>query len=339
MHIFIDESGVFVPVKGRNSTSLVAALIFSANGRARFEREFSELRRRLPQERGEVKGRLLSEVQVRRVTRLLRQSGCLLETVVTDAAFHTLEEIEAHKQEQAFQLTANLTDAHHPNIHAAVGELRSRLEALAPQLYLQSLAMIDLIYSVLFHADIFFAFREPRELGEYHWAVDAKGRDGLTNWEEWWSKIILPVIQSKTINDPFPRVKEGDYSHQDRFQVEPDDYLLQFIDDPEPGTFFDLRPVLSDNFRFSSDVEPCLEAVDIIANGIRRALSGNLKPFGWNEIPSLMIHRRGHYLRLCTVTESGQRRSSLPYASVLDTFRSNGRSMFPSNFMATLNRK
>lgn len=182
---------------------------------------------------------------------------------------------------------------------------------------------------MLNHADVYFAFREPPELGEYHWTVDAKGRDGLTNWEEWWSQIIMPVTQSKTMRQPLMRVREGDFSYQDKLITEPDEYLLQFMNDPEAGEFADLRPILSDDFRFSPDAEPGLEAVDILANAIRRALNGNLKDFGWNEIPGLMIHRRDHYLRLMSVAPEGKGPNRLPYQNVISAFRSGGRSMFP----------
>lgn len=329
MRIFIDESGTFTPVEGRHSVSLVAALVFSNSGIARFENEYKSLRRRLPKDSGEVKGKLLSEAHVRKVVRLLQRSGCLLEAVVMDAAFHTEEQVENHKKAQAEKLTENITDEHHSNIHVAVSGLRSRLEALSPQLYLQSLAMTELVYSVLYHSNIYFAFRSPPELGEYHWTMDAKGRGQITDWEDWWSQIILPVTQSKTMRKPLLRVKEGDYSFQEKFRTEPYEYLLQFMGDREIGDFFDLRPVLSDDFKFSSGAEPGLEAADIIANAIRRALNGNLKKFGWSAIPTLMIHRRDHYLRFMTVAATERGRPPLPYANVIDAFRSGGRSMFP----------
>jgi hypothetical protein len=101
------------------------------------------------------------------------------------------------------------------------------------------------------------------------------------------------------------------------------------MDRNEAGDFFNLRPILSDDFRFSSEAEPGLEAADIIANATRRALSGNLREFGWNEIPTLMIHRRDHYLRLMSVADKDKGQPSLPYADVINAFRSGGRSMFP----------
>lgn len=331
MYVFIDESGTFVAVEGQNSVSLAAALVFSKGALARFERDYALLRRRLPKDRGEVKGRHLSESQIRKVTRLLRRSGALLEVIVTDSAYHTSVEIGHYQMMQAEAFTSHITDEHHPNIHAAAGDLRRRLEALAPQLYVQSIAMAELIYAVLYHADIYFAFREPPELGEYHWTVDAKGSDGLTDWEEWWSQIIMPITQSKTMRKPLARVKEGNFSYQDKLRTEPGDYLLRFAKKPENGEFFDLRPILSDDFRFSSDAEPGLEAVDILANAVRRALNGNLKQFGWGEIRRLMIHRRDHYLQLVSLAPQNREPSSLPYQQVIDAFRSGGRRIFPSS--------
>lgn len=48
-------------------------------------------------------------------------------------------------------------------------------------------------------------------------------------------------------------------------------------DEPKP---LDLRAVFSD-LRFSSANEMGLELVDILTNGVRRALLGNLQPEGW----------------------------------------------------------
>lgn len=329
MKIFIDESGTFAPVDARHSVSLVGALIFSDRGLAKFEREYVDLRQRLPKEKGEVKGKGLSETHIRKVIRLLERCGCLLEVVVMDSAFHSLDEIQNHKRLQAEKFTENITDRHHPNIQTAVDDLRRRLECLSPQLYLQSLAMTELVYSVLYHADIYYAFRIPSELGEYHWTMDAKGRGQLTDWEDWWSKIIMPVTQSKTMRAPFARVEGGDYSFQERFRTEPGADLRQFFGKIDSDDFFDLRPILSDKFSFSSDVLPGLEAIDIIANATRRALNGNLKNFGWSGILSLMVHRRDHYLKFMTLATTDKGRHSLPYADVVDAFKTGGRSIFP----------
>ncbi|MEE4188741.1 MAG: hypothetical protein V2I76_09890 [Roseobacter sp.] len=132
------------------------------------------------------------------------------------------------------------------------------------------------------------------------------------------------------MREPLARLKEGDFSFHDQFKTEPDEYLLQFMNSTDTGEFFDLCPVLSSDFRFSSAAEPGLEAADIIANATRRALGGNLKEFGWTEIPNLMIQRSGHCIRLMTVAADEIVHPKLPYASVIDGYRRGGRSMFPA---------
>lgn len=178
MHIFIDESGAFVPADGQDSVSLVAALVFSQRGLERFHRDYQSLRRRLPKENGEVKGRLLSETHVRRVVRLLRRSGCLLEVIASDTAVQTTEEIADHQSMHAEKLTENLTDEHPPNIHETAGKWRKRLEELAPQLYVQSVVMTELVYSVLKHANVFLPSGSRRSLANTAGLLMQKGETG-----------------------------------------------------------------------------------------------------------------------------------------------------------------
>lgn len=136
------------------------------------------------------------------------------------------------------------------------------------------------------------------------------------------------MIQSKTMHEPLMKVREGDYGYQSIRVAEPDDYPPEFMKDQEACEILDLHPILSDDFRFSPDAEPGLEAVDILANAIRRALNGNLREFGWNEIPGLMIHRSNQYIRFITLAPEGKGPTSAPNGHVVDAFRSGGRSIF-----------
>ncbi|MDR6308116.1 hypothetical protein [Pacificitalea manganoxidans] len=327
MIIYIDESGNFAPTSGASSVSLVAALVFSGSGFGWFSREYAKLRRRLPKNNGEVKGRLLNESQSRRVVDLLRRSGALLEVVATDAAYNSPQEVERHRSLQASAMTAHLTPSHQPSLVSEVWSMRQELEGMSPQLYVQSVSMTELIYNVLYHADIFYAFREPSELGRYSWIIDAKGRDGTTDWEHWWSRMVRPMLQSKSLRQPFPRVEEGDYSYQVHMRMGLPEHLRPFSNGND--NCFDLRPILED-VDFSSETQAGLEAVDILANAVRRSLSGNYQRYGWIEIPRLMIHRNDHYIRLFTVAGANVDIELPEYADVLNDFRAGGRSLFPS---------
>ena len=200
------------------------------------------------------------------------------------------------------------------------------------RLYVQSVAMGELVYQTINHASTYYAFRMPRELGQYHWRIDGKDRQGTTPWEEWWATVVLPMLQSHTFREPFFAAEGGDYSWQERFRQRPSDYHLQFVNDAQKGEFFNLHMIMKEDFRFSSDPELGLEAVDIVTNTIRRSLSGHFARAGWMAIPQLMIHRASHCIRMISLAQEGQSPRTIPYARVIDDFRRGGRQMFPRRY-------
>src|SRR5260221_4061801 len=181
---------------------------------------------------------------------------------------------------------------------------------------------------------MYYSTRRPDELGNFHWVVDAKGTmDAPTNWEDWWSQFILPVLQTRAFARPFKHLPIGDYSKIKRFETELTDFIRKMADvkdgDPPP---LDLGMIMRESFRFSNKPEPGLELVDIVTNATRRALVGNLKQQGWGTIPSLMIHRSGpHYIKLLSVQNDPDQNRVYPYAEVLKAFVRGGRSMLPAN--------
>ena len=60
MHIFVDESGTFTRSEQQASVSVVGALIIPDVRLAGIEEKYAALRRDLPKDKGEAKGRLLS---------------------------------------------------------------------------------------------------------------------------------------------------------------------------------------------------------------------------------------------------------------------------------------
>jgi hypothetical protein len=88
-----------------------------------------------------------------------------------------------------------------------------------------------------------------------------------------------------------------------------------------------------EHFKYSSDSEPGLELVDIVTNAARRALKGTLHISGWEQLPTLMIHRRrDHYIQLISLHDR-KPPNPPPYAEViLKHFTRNGRSMIAPRF-------
>ena len=335
LHILVDESGTFAPVTGgRSSISAVGALVIPTTTMRGFEKLYGRLRSHLPKSKGEVKGRDLSEEEVVEVARVLRKIGALFEVIVIDMGMHSNDELEFHKFGQAGAVTSHLTSEHQPTVVEQVWALRRQLEEMPLQLYVQSVAMGELVYQTLNHANTYFAFRILRELEKYHWRIDGKDKLKTTPWENWWSTVIRPMLESKTFREPFIGAEGGDYRWQERFRVYPDGYKLQFVNDPEKGEFFDINMIMTEDFCFSSEPEFGLEAVDIITNTIRRSLSGNFSRKGWMAIPQLIIHRASHCIRLISLTQEGSLSRQVPYAAVLRDFRSGGRLMFPERYLS-----
>jgi hypothetical protein len=73
VHVFIDESGSFAGFHA-GSISVVGALIIPDVLLDRIIKKYANLRSKLPQENGEVKGRRLNEKQVDKVVTLLMRN-------------------------------------------------------------------------------------------------------------------------------------------------------------------------------------------------------------------------------------------------------------------------
>lgn len=333
MHIFIDESGTFShSANGTSSVSAVGALVIPSTKLASFDKLYGRLRAKLPKHNGEVKGRLLSEAGLASVVSVLYKLGCIFEAVATDSSFHTPDEILAHRKGQEQKITKHLTEEHHPNLVREVTALRAQLSEMPIQLYLQAVAMSELVYHTMNHANLFYCTRLPQELGSYHWRIDGKNRIGITQWEDWWHKVVLPVTESKTVREPMIAMEGGDYRWHDQFRVEPSEYKKQFMPNTERHDCYDLNRVLREDFSFSSDIEYGLEAADILVNALRRSLAGNYTRQGWLSLRSLMIHRKQHYVHMISL---GKETGRVKYSKVLDDLLSGGRSMLPPNYGRT----
>lgn len=325
MHIFIDEFGSFTK-PGEPAVSAVGALVVPDRRLPYLLRRYLKMRACLPKEKGEVKGRLLSEHQVASVISLLKKVDVLFEVSVIDMEMHSESDIASHKVNQEYAMTSKLTAEHHANIHRELAALRLRLEQMAHQLYIQSVLTFDLIARVLRHSTVYYAQRIPRELGTFSWVVDGKEPLRVTPWEDWWSLVVMPILQSKFLREPMGHLVGADYSHYDRsFQTKPSDYFMQFINDKTATRAIDLKKVMSD-FRFSSEPEPGLELVDIVTNAVRRALMGNLQMDAWKRLPSLMIHRNSHYIAMLALTNMTAA-NNRNYMAVLQYFSYGGKIM------------
>lgn len=327
MHIFIDESGTFVIPSNKDwSPCVVGALIVPDFKIDQLFNKYARLRQNLPKEKGEVKGKLLSEDQVCAVVGLLRRNSCIFEAQVIEMSVQTLPEIEEHQRAAGHGLTVNLTSAHNPELAKGVWHLRRELEAMSPQLYVQYTIMSELLANLIRDVPVFWAQRRMKELLNFHWVVDGKGAIDLTRWEDWWATVKSGILQSKLAREPMIMLEGLDYSEfEAKFRAPIPTYLRDTI--MPDGEGFSLNLLMDESFRFSSGNDYGLELVDILTNACRRALKGNLGRAGWSEIPKLMINRKGQYLRLRSFSRSPSL-NAVPYRTILTRdFATGGRPM------------
>ena len=333
MHIFVDESGNFVTRNDGSAVAAVGALVVTENQTAEFERRYAQLRPLLPKQNGEVKGRLLGESDVARVVDVARRSGLIYEVDVLDLPADSAADIEAHRAAQCEGLTRKLTPEHHPNAVASIYALRRTLEAMPVQLYAQCTTMFDLLWRTLKHATIYYSQREPPSLARFRWVVDAKGSSGLTPAEEWWSVAVRPMLQSRSIDEPFPQIEGGDYSHLAAVEGPMPEYLVKELPRLKDATGLRIDSAFTE-IEFRPEPLPGLEVVDVVTNAVRRALTGRLDVSGYAGVAGLMIHRKGGtYVQASAFTDRN-RKVPEPDASVLRQLGRGGRPMLSERWKA-----
>jgi hypothetical protein len=201
LYIYIDESGIFSNPEAREHVvSAVAAIAIP-------EAEHDQLMEKLDQmttpwgfsSTNELKGRKLDEKQVSKIVTLLTRFDVVLVACIVDLGIHEDDEISTHKMGQAGGVTSKLTPEHHPNLVKEVHQLADRIRALTDQLYLQAVALTEVVSRVIQACTLQYSQSNPAELAAFRWRLDAKA-DAKTEYEQVWSMIVKPILQSKSIS-------------------------------------------------------------------------------------------------------------------------------------------
>ena len=162
MHIYIDESGAFVPPSHNRPHlySIVLALVVPSANVDELFYQFLRLRDSWPQQAVEIKGSKLNEDQTAQVMKLLGAHGVIAEYSAIDMALHPSEVIDEFKSRQA----ALLNQAPHADARRRRGD---PYIAIANPLFVQAFVTIKFILEMLDTAINYFAQRRPSELGRF----------------------------------------------------------------------------------------------------------------------------------------------------------------------------
>lgn len=311
MRIYIDEAGSFVPPSPpRSSFSLVLALMIPTSIEKDLFYEFLRLRDTWPNQNIEIKGSSLNESQAAQVISLLLKYDTLVEFIALDANTHPDPVVEHFKNGQADGVTANITREHHPGPIPHLHQLGEAVRAMPNQLFLQAFATWELVIRTIREGTLYFVQRKPEELGDIGWVIDRKDRT-ITQMEDTWSTLILPLSESAFAKDPVMCIKGEDYSHFDaRYcitEATADPEMLRHIQwlssvygKPSRATDsvgINAKLLLTEQRTFQDSRDSLgLQLSDMLAAILRRALNDRLQFPGWKNFGGLLVRhwRSGH---------------------------------------------
>jgi len=333
LKIFIDESGNFLSSDRSAAISCVGALIIPGCKYEKVKKQFLEIIKDWPKaENGEIKGRLLDESHIPQIIPILERADAIYEVTAMDLNHISEEELTNHKLKQAEKITENITDEFHPNYIKEVKNLQQTLREMPNQLYAKTVTMNLLAKKIVEHSTLYYCQRKPAELREFAWCIDAQNPQNISKYEDWWRKMVMPLLQTMSIEKPAPFLVGGNYSYFNKNFSMPEvpEYLKKLIKN-EDSRVTDIKAIISKNLEFGvSEKHVGLQLVDIITNAIRRALIGNLKEEGWNTINKIMIFQKmqgiAQNIQLFNLSKN-KPASPLEYTKIVRKIGSAGRSM------------
>lgn len=334
MRIYIDEAGSFVPPNPPHSLfSVVLALIIPTAIEKDLFYEFLRLRDTWPNQNIEIKGGSLNESQAAQLITLLLRYDTLVQFIALDANTHPAPLVEELKNRQADAATANITREHHPGPLLHLHQLGEAVRAMSNQLFLQAFATWELIIRTIHDGTLYFVQRQPEELGDIGWVVDRKDRT-ITQMEETWSTLILPLGENSFAREPLASLAGEDYSYfEARYgftEATADPEIVRHIrwldsvygkslraKDPAG---IDAKRLLTEQLTFENSRDSLgLQLSDMLASILRRALNNRLQFPGWKEFGGLLVRHqepgtgfiqlgpgsdtplRGHASRVCQI--------------------------------------
>jgi uncharacterized protein DUF3800 len=274
MHIFIDESGSFIPGSPIDSWCVVAAYVVPERSRKKVEDVLVRTKKEVcGTVIGECKLKEFKEAQLLRFLNKLAEMEGVLYCSATDPGRQSKDDVSSHLAGQVSGIVKHKDKMIHEKARLGIQQLADRFATLSPQLYLQLATQWDLVFNLIGSACLYFVQRNPAALGHFRWRTDEKN-EGKSLFEESFRDLAAPMNQAKSIDNPYMALIGADYSHFERFRLVGgvpsylnDVYGLNVKDG------FDIKKVMREDFKFvESSAVIGVQIVDLLASGLRRCL-------------------------------------------------------------------
>ncbi len=227
---------------------------------------------------------------------MLAPLNVVYEVVVFDSWAQSPSELQAHRAGAAEGITRHLTEEFHPNLRSDFHDLRSEMEGLPDQLFVQATLATKLMLRTVNKACLYHVQRDPSELGQFVWEMDPKtdrpSKRKFGGYDRLFWAIVKPWLQSASMEEPMIMLEGADYSHFNKFETrarETPSHLLPGLGDRRPTDFNDVTEMMK-GFSFPSSKSSLgLQMVDVLTTSVKRVLNGTLDPKALAPLPKLMV--------------------------------------------------
>jgi hypothetical protein len=272
MHIFIDESGSFAQTDIPNSFSAEVAYIIPENNLAialAALRRYKRRAGRMPFE--EVKAGLATEENYFHFLADLRGAGGFVTGVVSDGSLQG--DIANHKAQQANKIDQHVPVMVYDEGKVMVAKAAADVRHLSNPNYVELHCRAKLAWGVVRRATLYYSQCDPKTLGAFRWAFDAKDVN-LNHFESTMADLLGTLTQSHSVETPLIQLEGADYSHFQRFTAEDQD--ARWFPAPEGADLIVMNGKLfREDMEFpDSKASPGVQIADLMANGLRKCLKG-----------------------------------------------------------------
>lgn len=331
MNIYLDESGSFVSASTVGKWNAVVAVAVPETARRDLACNLRKLKLRhgtpLAQE---IKLNALSESGYFDFLQALARLNLAVFCTATDAGSNTPTIVREHQQNQVREALRHIGKMRHEAGRLGAQLVASQLAALSPQLYMQLVCQVNLMYDVVSRGTLYYAQHCPSTLREFRWRIDQKNTS-RTDFEDAFEKLSPALIQSRSMAEPLMWVRGFDYSHMTQYEVEKgatnylkDDYGIEI------GDALNIQKIIRGNIRFMDSRQSAgIQAADLIASGVRRCLR---REFASNEaaaeaLGTLMLQAQSNEPSVNLVTLARERPLDDETSRIILTLSSNSKHM------------
>lgn len=294
MDISIDESGSFtLSAKDAEAWCVVAAYMSPETEKRKYTKLLDQLKRK--QGKSKLEELKLHEISEESYFCFLEGLGSLkgvLFAVATDSHFNSKDFVAKHQFHQAEAIGRNIDKMKYEGGREGTRILKSQLESLPHQLYVQLTCQIQLMLSVINRGICYFVQRNPNSLSSFRWRIDQKEPSRKTDFEDAFEKFSPALLQTFSIDDPSPALDWCDYRPMREFMLDKGElpgYLINEFPELKGEQGLNIQKIIRGDIAFVDSKSTInVQVIDLLASGLRRVLKSG---FTNNERAAQLLGR------------------------------------------------